>query len=212
MSKYNYTMMVDVDSTLYDADALFYKLAQENDDLRGVWTKKSYQWFKAPELGIAQETLTNFFRYCHSREIVSELKPYKGSVEILNQFVDRHSDVKIWYVSSRNPKAEGPLQEWIEAQGYPFSSNVKAMMGKEPWILKNKPAIVIDDRVKTIIYARFEVGAHVLTLKHNHNINLTSEVDGVWVCDDWYEIGYHLENPVMNTIGVTHGTKVKTSR
>lgn len=204
-------MMVDVDSTLYDADKLFYRLAQE----AGIvdYPKKSYQWFRAHELNVSQQTLTNLFRRAHSREVVEEIKPYKGSVEVLNQFADTYPDVIIRYVSSRNARAEGPLREWIKAQGYPLDHDtyVTATMNKKEWIFDYVPSIVIDDRVQTMIISRFggrdddqvwhDVNAWVLSLKHPHNINLTNEVDGIFMCDDWYEIGYKLAT-VAKLLGV----------
>ena len=207
-----YIMMVDVDSTLYDADALFSKVAMaEGHDW---YPKKSYQWFRADGLGVPQETLTNLFRKCHSKEWVEVQKPYKGSVEVLNGFMDKYEDLVVpWYVSSRHPMARGPLAEWIVEKGFPLidDDHVIATMNKKEWLLENKPAIVIDDRVQTILFSRYEIGAHVLSLVHNHNTNLVNEVDGVWMCEDWFEIGFKLDNPVMKTIGVTHPAKRKST-
>jgi hypothetical protein len=198
-------MMVDVDSTLYDADKLFYKLAMD----RGITTypRKSYQWFRAGELGVSQETLTNLFRAAHSREEVEKLTPFTNSVEVLTEFMVNHPAVEIHYVSSRNARAEGPLRDWIIDQGYPLEddAHVVATMDKKGWLMANTPAIVIDDRVQTIIFSRFQLDAYVLSLKHSHNINLTNEIDGVYMCDDWTEIGQALEDPVMKTLEVTRG-------
>ena len=221
-----FRMMVDVDSTLYDADKLFYQLAIE----AGIdsYPRKSYQWFRAGELGVSQQTLTNLFRKAHSREEVEKLKPYKGSVEVLNRFADDHPNVEIHYVSSRNARAQGPLLDWIKDNGFPLQddAHVVATMDKKSWIIDNQPDIVIDDRVQTMIFSRYggsyqnkegtvggthPGGSWVLSLKHSHNINLTNEVDGIFMCDDWFEIGYNL-GIVMKNLEVTGSVRKARSR
>jgi hypothetical protein len=193
-------MMVDVDSTLYDADALFNKVAI---DLGHDWyPKKSYEWFRADHIGVSQQVMTNLFRKAHSSEYVNaQLKPYKGSVKILKAFHENFSDIfKIYYVSSRHPQMEGTLMEWLVMKDFPLEDEdfVVATMDKKTWLTEKRPAIVIDDRVQTIIFSRFNLGATVLSLIHNHNRNLCNEVDDVWMCQDWFEIGYKL-NDIMET-------------
>lgn len=190
-------MMVDVDSTLYDADNLFHKVAI--DQGHDWYPRKSYEWFRADHLGVSQEVMTNLFRKAHSSEYVNEtLKPYKGAVKMLKQFHENYSDIfKIYYVSSRHPQMEGTLRAWIEMKEFPLEDGdefVVATMDKKSWLTKNRPAIVIDDRVQTIIFSRFEIGANVLSLVHNHNRNLRGEVDDVFMCDDWFEIGSKLDD------------------
>lgn len=208
-------MMVDVDSTLYDADALFSKVAI---DLGHDWyPKKSYEWFRADHIGVSQKVMTNLFRKAHSSEYVNEqLKPYKGAVKILKAFHENYSDLfKIHYVSSRHPQMEGTLLEWIAMKDFPLEDDefVVATMDKKSWIEEKRPAIVIDDRVQTIIFSRFEVGAHVLSLTHNHNRNLCGEIDGVMMCQDWFEIGFKLDEILEDEYGAkkSRDTNILTS-
>jgi hypothetical protein len=197
-------MMVDVDSTLYDADALFSRVAI--DQGHDWYPKKSYEWFRADHIGVSQEVMTNLFRKAHSSEYVNaQLKPYKGAVKILKSFHENYSDLfKIYYVSSRHPQMAGTLRSWLVSKEFPLERGnefVVATMDKKSWIKKNKPAIVIDDRVQTIIYSRFEIGATVLSLVHNHNRNLQNEVDGVFMCQDWFEIGSKLDDILEEDYG-----------
>ena len=197
-------MMVDVDSTLYDADNLFHKVAI--DQGHEWYPRKSYEWFRADHIGVSQQVMTNLFRSAHSSEYVNEtLKPYKGAVKILNQFQEDFSNIfKIYYVSSRHPQMQGTLRNWLEMKNFPLEDGeefVVATMDKKSWLNENKPAIVIDDRVQTIIYSRFEIGSTVLSLIHNHNRNLNNEVDGVFMCQDWFEIGYKLYDIMEDQYG-----------
>ena len=196
-------MMVDVDSTLYDADALFHRVAI--DQGHDWYPKKSYEWFRAEHLDVSQEVMTNLFRKAHSSEYVNErLKPYKGAVKMMKQFHENYSDIfNIFYVSSRHPQMEGTLAKWIAMKDFPLEGEerVIATMDKKSWIKEFRPAIVIDDRVQTIIYSRFEIGATVLSLTHNHNRNLRGEVDGVFMCDDWFEIGSKLDDIMGDQYG-----------
>jgi hypothetical protein len=197
-------ILVDVDSTLYDADALFYKVAV--DEGHDWYPKKSYSWFRADHLGISQSVMTNLFRKAHSREYVNEtLKPYKDAVNVLTEFDEIWGDqFKLCYVSSRHPQMEGTLLEWISYWDFPLDNpdDVIATMDKKSWIKENRPTIVIDDRVQTIIFSRFEIGATVLSLIHNHNVNLTNEVDDVYMCENWPEIGLRLNEVAARKVNV----------
>jgi hypothetical protein len=196
--------MIDVDSTLYDADVLFHKVAV--DEGHDWYPRKSYSWFRADHLGISQSVMTNLFRKAHSREYVNEtLKPYKDSVQVLTEFFDEWSDYfHPYYVSSRHPQMEGTLLEWITHWDFPLEDpdDVIATMDKKSWIRENRPSIVIDDRVQTIIFSRFEIGATVLSLIHNHNINLTNEIDDVYMCENWPEIGLRLNEVAKRKVNV----------
>jgi hypothetical protein len=78
---------------------------------------------------------------------------------------------------------------------------VVATMDKKSWLAEKRPSIVIDDRVQTIIYSRYEIGSTVLSLIHNHNRNLCNEIDGVYMCQDWFEIGFKLDEIMERDYG-----------
>jgi hypothetical protein len=62
---------------------------------------------------------------------------------------------------------------------------------------ERKPEVVIDDRVRTMLMAKFELGAQVVSLKHNHNRNLKSEVDDIYIVDTWKEIDEVLRQVIL---------------
>lgn len=186
-------IQVDVDSTLYDADKLFGDLAEE----QGVkWPRRDYGWkspeeiFKADGSPCAREDLTRIFRKAHSREVVLKNKPYPHAVKVLKGIAEDYPEVEIAYVSDRNEQQGESLRAWLEQEG--FLSNpdqhVAATKDKRHWMRERKPEIVIDDRVRTMLMARFELGSYVVSLQHNHNINIKGEVEGIEIVKDWKAI------------------------
>lgn len=181
--------MVDVDSTLYDADALFTRLATE----AGFgWVSASYTWFQPQDIGVPRETFTKMFRKAHSRDEALSQKPYPDAQLTLG-WAQTEYPLDIFYVSNRSKQSLGALREWIAQEGFPQPENVIAHSDKREWLREMKPDIVIDDRVQTILMARYEIGAEVLSIKHNHNLNLCGEAPGIYICDDW--------NGIRTTLG-----------
>lgn len=193
-------VQVDVDSTLYDANELFYKVGREEFGID--WPKKYYNWFGPEDIGTDLATLKNVFRRCHSKEYVSKNVPYAGSVQVLKNLAETYDDIEIAYVSDRNEAQTTALQEWLEAKGFITRGDefVAATKDKREWMRENRPEIVIDDRVRTILMARFELDSQVLSLIHPHNMNLLSEVDGVYLLPNWEEIGKTLTDIVIPKI------------
>lgn len=189
------TIMCDVDSTLYDADSLFARVAKE----MGIpWIDCYNRWFSAEEIGTTVKELNNMFRRCHSREYVSQNEPYPGAAETLEKLVENYN-VEIAYVSDRHPQAQQALINWLEDKGFLHNKrqHVIATSDKREWLREQRPQVVIDDRVRTIIMARFEIGADVVSLQHAHNINLTGEIPGLWMCKNWEEISEILNTEIL---------------
>lgn len=181
-------IQVDVDSTLYDADKLFYKVAHEEFGVE--WPRRFPGWASPEDIGTDLKTLKNVFRRCHSKDYVLQQKPYKGAVETLTQIVQDYDDVEIAFVSDRNEAQTAALQAWLDQEGFLTSGDeyVAATKDKREWMRENRPQIVIDDRVRTILMARFELDSYVTSLTHAHNVNLRNEVNGVWMVKDWPEM------------------------
>jgi hypothetical protein len=198
-------IQVDVDSTLYDANKLFYEVGREEFGID--WPKKYYYWFGPEDIGTDLATLKNVFRKCHSRDYVLKQKPYKGAVEVLAQIAQDYDDVEIAFVSDRNEAQTAALQDWLDQEGFLVNGDeyVAATKDKREWMREQRPDIVIDDRIRTILMARFELDAYVTTLEHPHNMNLKGEVNGVYVVKDWTEMGVVLNKEVIPKLQ----TKVK---
>lgn len=197
-------IQVDIDSTLYDADKLFGDLAEE----AGIkWPRRDKEWKLAHEVlkqdgtPCNRDDLVRVFRKAHSREYVSQQKPYPNAAKVLQGIVDEFDHVEIAYVSDRSEQQTSALREWLDANGFLHNEDihVAATKDKRHWMRERKPEIVIDDRVRTMLMARFELGSTVISLEHNHNVNLKREVEGIYIVQNWKEIGELLTNEVIPT-------------
>jgi len=195
-------IQVDVDSTLYDADRLFAELADE----AGIkWPRNAKCWlpaelvFKHDGTACNRDDLVKVFRKAHSKEYVSQQKPYPHAAKVLSSLVDTYDDVEIAYVSDRNEQQTGALREWLEASGFIHNEDtfVAATKDKRHWMRERKPEIVIDDRVRTMLMARNELNAYVVSLTHSWNINLKGEVEHIWLVENWNEISEVLTDELI---------------
>lgn len=195
-------IQVDVDSTLYDADKLFGDLAAE----AGIkWPRRDKGWKAAEEIlktdgtYCTREDLVKVFRKAHSREIVSQQKPYPNAVKVIQGLVRDYPEVEVAYVSDRNEQQTGALRDWLEAQGFLVDSDtfVAATKDKRHWMREKRPEIVIDDRVRTMLMARYELGSYVVSLEHNHNVNLKGEVEHIYIVPTWKEIDTVLRETII---------------
>ncbi len=195
----------DVDSTLYDADKLFAQIAED----QGInWVRNAKYWFAPSALTThvgttaKREDLAKIFRKAHSKEFVLKQKPYPWAAQTLARIAEMYDDVEIAYVSDRNEQGTSALREWLEANGFLFNEDqhVATTKDKRHWMRERKPEVVIDDRVRTMLMARYELGSYVLSLQHAHNINLTGEVDHIYIAKDWQEIDMLLHETVLPKI------------
>lgn len=188
--------MIDVDSTLYDADPLFSELAQD----AGIdWPDRFYEWVPAHEMyhfngkQCSVGELKKIFRKAHSEEFVSIQKPYDNAQKVIKNITEIE-DVEVAYISDRNTQQTAALKNWLEDNEFlVHNSIVMTTKDKREWLREERPDIVIDDRVRTLLAARYEIGAQCLAIRHNHNLNLRGEADGIYICRDWKEIGTKLE-------------------
>jgi uncharacterized HAD superfamily protein len=195
-------LMCDIDSTLYDADPLFESLAKEYGV---VWPPKANQWHPAVELRMEDgsncslEVLKRVFRKAHSREYVSRNKPYPNASKVLKDLVSDYEQIEIAYVSDRNEQQTEALRDWLIAYGFLINEDqhVVATKDKRDWMREHRPSIVIDDRVRTILMARYELGSQVIAIQHPHNVNLRNEASGVYVVKDWKEVDEVLRDKII---------------
>lgn len=183
-------IQVDVDSTLYDSSTLFAKVAKDYHEVD--LPINSNNWHAYYDYAEA-DVLHKVFRKSHSREMVEQQVPYDGAVEVLAEIAGRGHDV--FYVSDRHPQAAGALKDWLLACGFLTEATTNVIVGKDKrqWMRQTNPEMVIDDRVRTMMMARFELGSTVFSIAQPWNTNLYKEVDGIHICKDWAEIGSEIE-------------------
>jgi hypothetical protein len=195
-------IQVDVDSTLYDADKLFDEVARE----AGIcWPRRSSSWsqpngiLKDDGTECSRDDLVRVFRKAHSPEWVNKQKPYPHAVKVLTGLVTDFDDIEIAYVSDRHSSQQTALRNWLDEKGFLSSpdQHVVATKDKRQWMREKRPSVVIDDRVRTILMARYELGSYVVSLRHNHNINLLGEADHIYIENDWKAIDKTLRDIVI---------------
>lgn len=189
-------IQVDVDNTLYNSDKVFKEVAAEY----GIkWPTKYYHWFGPQDIGTDLQTLKAIFRKAHSRDFVMQQKPYPKAAETLGRIASTIDNVEIAYISDRNVQQTSALRDWLDQHGFLFSEDqrVETTKDKRHWMREHKPEIVIDDRVRTMLLARYELGAYVVGLKFGYNMNLSNEAPGIYLADDWEQIDQILWNDVL---------------
>lgn len=192
-------IQVDIDSTLYDSDKLFNQVAKEFDI---DWPRRYHKWFGPEDIGTDLATLKGVFRRAHSREYVLKNKPYPDSASVLRGIVEDFDSIEIAYVSDRNEQQGEALRDWLDQEGFLFDKDqhVAATKDKRHWMREARPEVVIDDRVRTMLMARYELGSYVVSLEHGHNMNLVNEAEGIYIVPDWKAIDKVLREEVIPAI------------
>lgn len=183
-------IQVDVDSTLYDSSALFSYVAKKHYDFE--LPPNQLNWHGYYNYAPASE-LVKVFRKAHSKEYVARQIPYEGAADVLEEIQSRGHD--IFYVSDRHPQAVVALKEWLDTHNFLHGGHSNVIVGKDKrqWMRDHKPDIVIDDRVRTMMLARFELGSTVFSIAHPWNANLRNEVDGIYICENWSQLGSEID-------------------
>jgi len=192
-------VMVDADGILCPSHAAF-----EEEAVRLGFDKPPYNypmgrdlvhWFNDADVGCTLDELLDLFKAAHERYM--DIEPYEGAVHVLNGLQEDYPDLHVWYVSSRNESTEPTFRQWIAENGFPWPENVVAMLSKEPWIEENRPNVVIDDRVRTLVNARLD-GAVGIALRQHHNVNLMRELPDIHIEPDWDSIGARVREALDN--------------
>ena len=145
-------------------------------------------WNDALPQGLSRPEQIEIFQRCHDREYIFLTNPYPGAVEALD-WVSR-SGYEVWYVSDRKADSHADTVEWLEKHGFPQTHNLHCSLDKRGLLEENKNrlATIIDDRPRTLIFGRYELGLDsVFTLRHEYNKNFT-DVPGIHISEDWYGI------------------------
>jgi hypothetical protein len=192
-------LQVDVDNTLYNSDACF---AEAGKAFSIDFPRQYNYWFRPEDIGVELDQLLKLFEAAHGPGYIEQNKPYEGAAEVLADLARDYDDLEIAYVSDRSEDLQAPLVEWLRVHEFLTSDDqhVGVTKDKRHWMREKRPEIVIDDRVRTMLMARFELDAAVLSLEHPYNINLRQEVDGIYILPDWYEIDRVLRDLVIPAV------------
>lgn len=188
-------IIVDIDGTLHEYDHTV-SIVMMNE-IGEVLNKGYKEWsdflkpYMDPE---SPEAFSKIFNRAHDKDMVFLTRPYKDSVESLCQLWDDGYD--IWYVSDRKREAHSYTVEWLEQYKFPNPEQLVCSPDKRDYIRDNKNGIVtiIDDRPRTLVFCRYEIGIpSVFSLKKEYNCNL-SDIPGIYLKDSWSELYAEIKN------------------
>lgn len=180
-------IVVDIDSTLYHFIDLFVKVAREQFNITVDPEPRQWDAVGAPFKDL--KDLQNCFTACFTKEMIFYGQPYEGSVEVLQNLVDRGYEVH--YYTDRVKSAEESTMEWLIHHGYPTPENLHVCLDKRQDLLKVRHRVrtIIDDRPRTLIWAKYELDMYdVFSIKHPYNLNLV-DIPGIHIRDTWGELG-----------------------
>jgi hypothetical protein len=192
-------IQVDVDNTLYFSDVCFKEAAKEF----GIdWPERYTTWFTPEDIGLDVDTLLAVFEKAHGPGYIEKNVPYPNASVVLEGLVRDYDDLEIAYISDRSEELRQPLYEWLERWGFLSSpdQHVEATKDKRHWMREHRPEIVIDDRPRTILMSKYELGATVVSLEHPYNVNFKRDLDDVYIVSDWLEIDKVLRNTVLPAV------------
>ena len=182
---------IDLDSTIYP----FMSALREVSALRNIKTPLNpNSWHFSDDLKNNENKSVSFNEFfelikeSHSEKVMAKYKPFPHSARVVN-FLQEKS--KVFFLSDNDSSSHDSILDWLVSHKFLSASKKKSLVitkDKRHWLKENSPEIVIDDRVRTMIFTKYELGAQAIGLQWNYNINLKGEVDGIHICKDWLHI------------------------
>jgi uncharacterized HAD superfamily protein len=165
------TFIIDIDSTLYDADLAWCEIFRDRFDF-DMTAEDVETWDKSNDCRIALvgpemfETLVD--EDLHSERAIGGREPYAGAQEALASW--HGAGHRIVIVSRRSPRSKLATEIWLRSHRIPFDE-LRTDPPKIDLVAlakSNAPAVLIDDRATTLIAAS-AAGIAVATIEHPYN-------------------------------------------
>jgi FMN phosphatase YigB (HAD superfamily) len=185
------SMIVDIDSTLYDALPVFCSLMRSRHGIMiepidiVVWDFWKEYEIPLPEwLALIRDGL-------HTDASILGVEPYPGVVSALRLWYDRGCELHL--VSDRDRDRYAPTAAWLAKHKVPVSHLVcEPGIDKIRYAIEHGIDIIIDDRPLTLIAAR-EAGMMAATIRHPFNADLLAQDHSIIAADDWYTLRMLIE-------------------
>ena len=186
------SVLVDIDSTLYDANKVWCKIFAEVVGIK-MTPADVIIWDYRSRL-VSREVFHALIRdHLHSREGILARTPYQGAPQALQAWHRR--GVKITIASDRAPDLEGVTRDWLERWHIPFDVLLTdAAIDKVDYAKSHGVTLVIDDKPATI-EAAHTAGLAVATMLHAYNEPLV-RATGVIGSRSWRVIRARVEATV----------------
>jgi uncharacterized HAD superfamily protein len=185
-------ILVDIDSTLYDADPVYLRYF---DRLFGVKVEPhdllDYNFWGGR---LTSEQFDEVITWLHCEEEILGAVPYPGAVEALRMWAAAGVDIHI--VSDRKPHTRAATVRWLDAWQIPRVATVlEHRFDKLAYAQAHDIGLVIDDKPR-FIEASLAVGIVPATILHAYNRGLVAADARIIGADDWTDLSRLIE-PVL---------------
>lgn len=176
------TVVVDIDSTLYDFIRAFAHVSHRDHGI--TCGLEPQEWsalladFEDPALAISM------FPRAYDHDMVDFNVPYEGAQAGVQSLKDLGFEIA--YYTDRPQESYHATATWLAHHAFP-EGELHVCTDKRSEIMERREEIatILDDRPRTLVWARYELGLEqVFSLRHGYNKNLV-DIPGVNLYDSW---------------------------
>jgi uncharacterized HAD superfamily protein len=189
ITRSNATILVDIDSTLYDADPVYLKYF---DRLYGVRVTPAmcddYDFWKGR---ISLEQFQTVIAYLHSDAEILAARPYPGAVATLRAW--QAAGVEIHIVSDRKPATIPATRRWLTDRRVPSDAIVlESRMDKLAYARSHGLSLLIDDK-PDLLRAAVAAGLGAASIAHAYHDRALRADPDVIIAANWAELRRRVE-------------------
>jgi uncharacterized HAD superfamily protein len=183
------TILVDIDSTLYDADPVYLKYF---DRLFGVKVSPSqcddYDFWKGR---ISLEQFLQVITHLHSDEEIAGARPYPGALATLRAW--HAAGLRIHIVSDRKPTTVSATLRWLAAQRVPSDAIVlEPRFDKLAYARAHGISFIFDDK-PALLRAAADAGLGAASIAHAYHDQALRADPRVVIAANWTELRARVE-------------------
>ncbi len=151
---------------------------------------------------LSEREYEEFFRLVHEPEIILQLEPFEGVVDIMNKWSEQGYQISV--ITGRLTSTYDSSLEWLKANHIPFDSFIMVDKYSRP-IMDKSIAITLDrlsemeftlaveDSADMAHFIRHKMNTSVILFDRPWNRN-TMPVPGIERCHAWEEIGRRMNS------------------
>jgi len=200
---------VDIDDVLAQTARAFARVFEQEYGRR-IDLEEIESFDLGVSLGLSPASLDDFMKSVHRPEVLAEIEPMDGAVEVLAAWVDRGYEVAV--VTGRPPGTEAVSREWLTKQEVPHHS--LTFLDKYSWsedlfsgsqaisieeLSRRSFSLVVEDSAEVACRLAGVLEAPVALLDRPWNRSSPrpeDELKGrIFRCRDWQDIGERFSQP-----------------
>jgi uncharacterized HAD superfamily protein len=171
-----FSVLVDIDSTLYDADPVYARWMNELFGRERGWTARpadfaSYNFFE--QYGMTYPEFSEVISRLHAPEQIAANKLYPGALAVLLDWTRRGADIHI--VSDRKAETVDATMRWLADRGVPYSTvALESRIDKIAYAARHGITTVIDDK-PALLTAAADAGLVAASIRHPYLADLAGD-------------------------------------